>query len=159
MLTGYGCNVDKDRAFELFKEAEYSGDDNAIYQLGYYYEHGYGIEKNMTRVLQYYVLSSEKGNTSAQVSIYRLYQDGHAREIDKEKAIHYCSLAFQSNSIEAMLYLYKHYESEENYKKVLEILLKAADAHGNPSAQNRLGKYYEKGISTEIDYKKSFHYY
>lgn len=159
LLTGQGCKVDKERAFELFKEAEHSGDDKALYQLGNCYDNGYGTNVDKTKALHYYILSAEKGNVSAQACVYRLYYDGHACDIDREKVIHYCELAAESNSIEAMLYLFKYYESEKNYEKALGILLKAVDAHNSPSALNMLGKYYEKGLGTEIDYKKSFYYY
>ena len=45
-------------------------------------------------------------------------------------------------------------EDEEAYQ-----LVKKASLYSNPRAERRFGYYHEKGIGTEIDYKKAFDYY
>ena len=65
-MKGYGCDIDEERARELFeKAAETECDGYAFYELGYFYERKNESPEDLEKAAQYYRRAVEMGNESA----------------------------------------------------------------------------------------------
>ena len=65
-MKGYGCDIDEERARELFeKAAETECDGYAFYELGYLYERKNESPEDLEKAAQYYTRAVEMGNESA----------------------------------------------------------------------------------------------
>ena len=65
-MKGYGCDIDEERARELFeKAAETECDGYAFYELGYLYERKNESPEDLEKAAQYYRRAVEMGNESA----------------------------------------------------------------------------------------------
>jgi TPR repeat protein len=63
---GIGIEVNKERAFELYKIAAEKGHKIAQYNLGQFYRYGTGVEKDEFKAFEYYKKSSENEYVNAQ---------------------------------------------------------------------------------------------
>ncbi len=60
--NGRGCQIDYNKALQLFKEAERI---NSFYYIGDMYEHGLGVVADIDAAIQYYKKAADEGNKKA----------------------------------------------------------------------------------------------
>ena len=69
---GIVVDVDKGRAFDLYKIAAKEGNSNAQKSLAYLYEQGEGTEKNIENAIYWYKKAVANGNRKAEESLNNL---------------------------------------------------------------------------------------
>ncbi|GBB90109.1 hypothetical protein RclHR1_00170013 [Rhizophagus clarus] len=140
--NGISCNVDKNKAFELYLSAVnlhlLEDNDNELtilknininigkYLLTWFYYKVIILNKINTRNLNKYLKSAIKGDSMAQYNLGYCYQHGQG--------------------------------IAQDYIKAFECYFISAK-NGNALGQNSLGVFYEKGIGTDKDYNKAFEWY
>jgi TPR repeat protein len=182
---GIGTEINKIKAFELYKIAAEKGHNVAQYNLGLLYENGEGIEKNLKKAIYWYNKAAENGNEDAQYNLGNCYRTGNGMEKDEKKAFEiYQKLAKQSY-IDAQFQLGKCFDNgigtEINKMKAFELYkiiaenvaqhdydntikssektfhwYQKAAVNGSKYAQYNLGLCYENGIGIDRDKDKAF---
>jgi TPR repeat protein len=67
---------DKAGAAQLVLKAAQAGHPEAMYEMGYLYEHGDGVAKNIKEAGRWYRAGAEAGDTKAQASFGTMYENG-----------------------------------------------------------------------------------
>ncbi|CAB4390485.1 unnamed protein product [Rhizophagus irregularis] len=180
---GIGTEINKKKAFKLYKIAAEKGENfaqnslgflyeygeaavkgyvDAQYQLGYCYYEGIGTEIDKANAFEYYKIAAENGNNYAQNSLGFLYGNGEGTKKNLEKAFYWYNKAAENGNRVAQYSLGECYELGNGVKKdeikAFEYNKKSAE-NGHISAKFQLGYYYVNGIGTEIDKEKGFELY
>ncbi|CAI2179428.1 11556_t:CDS:2 [Funneliformis geosporum] len=169
---GFGIEIDKGKAFELYKDAAEKGNKLAQNNLALLYEQGEGTETNLENALIWYNKAAENGSELAQYSLGLNYEVGKGTEKDETKAFEFYKKSAEHGYLNA--------QSAENGNNLaqsnLDLYNKCKDGIGNNEANafelyKKLAKYkhldiqykvaysYDKGIGTEINKEKAFELY
>ncbi|GBC06913.1 hypothetical protein RclHR1_07130012 [Rhizophagus clarus] len=93
-----GNNVDKEKAFGLFKKSAEGRYPGGIAMLGYCYYHGIGTEPDLQKAYNLYQESAQLGNDIAQYNLAFMHERGKGVKKDVNRAIElYEKLARQGN--------------------------------------------------------------
>ncbi len=159
---GIGGEVNKEKAFELYKIAAEKGHNVAQYNLGKCYQNGKGVEKDEIKAFEYYKKSAENEYVDAQFKLGSCYYEGIGTEVNKGKAFELYEIAAEKGHSVAQYILGKCYKSgkgvEKNEIKAFEYYKKSSEKE-YIKAQFQLGYCYDFGIGTEINKKKAFELY
>src|ERR1043166_4185913 len=79
--NGIGTEINKGKAFELYKIVAERGHSIAQYNLGQCYRLGDGVEKDEVRAFEFYKKSSDQGYLDAQVQLGCCYDEGIGTEV------------------------------------------------------------------------------
>ncbi|GET65601.1 kinase-like domain-containing protein [Rhizophagus irregularis DAOM 181602=DAOM 197198] len=113
---GIGTEVNKVKAFELYKITAENGNKTAQYNLGNCYKSGIGVEKDVIKAFKYYEKSSEQGHLDAQYQLGYCYDFGIGTEVNKTKAFELYKIAAENGNTDAQSnlgYLYQNGEGTE----------------------------------------------
>jgi TPR repeat protein len=138
----YGKKIEKD--YDLMKKyylmAIDKGNDDAMYNLGHYYQFK---EKNYDLMKKYYLMAIDKENSYAMNNLGHYYQ---FKEIEKNYDLmkKYYLMAIDKENSYAMNNLGHYYQfKEKNYDLMKKYYLRAI-YKGNINAMNNLGYYYRR---------------
>ncbi len=127
----------------VVKYAADNGNDNAMYNLGCYYDE---IEKNSELAIKYYLMAVENGNTAALNNIAHYYYI----EKNYELAVKYFMMAIEKGNVVAMYNLSCYYDViEKNYELAIKYCMMAID-EGYSDAMYNLGWYYHAAKEYEL---------
>ncbi|OHS93503.1 hypothetical protein TRFO_11696 [Tritrichomonas foetus] len=84
---GEGVQVDKEKAFEFYKQAAESGNVNAQFAVAACYSYGKGTEVDKEKAFEFYKLAAEQGHAKAQFALGHFYAYGQGVEPDQDKAV------------------------------------------------------------------------
>jgi len=158
----YGIGVEKnlEKAVELLQAPADFGIDVAEYELGDCYYYGYGVQKNIQMAIKLFQRAWENGGNkdalyvlnylSTYIYHYPLWDAKKIKSSDVER------LCREKEGYDLMDGMYNSDKSDErrtlDYKIAFQLIEKAAEM-GNPEAQCRLGKCYEKGYGVKQNHK------
>ncbi|EXX52205.1 uncharacterized protein OCT59_023847 [Rhizophagus irregularis] len=159
---GIETDIDKRKAFELYKKAADLGNADGINDLGYCYHWGIGTDINKTKAFELYQKAADLGNKYGMIGSGICYECGIETDIDKRKAFELYQNAADLGNSSGMYYLGYCYHygigTDIDKRKAFELYQKAADL-GNAFGIDWLGYCYENGIGTDIDKRKAFELY
>src|SRR6266498_3559566 len=163
---GIGCNVNKDKALEMYllaiKHDKVQSINNIIakYLLSLFYYKDIILVKlqdDSNNSENYNQKSKKKMNKSNDDALDFSYQyEKETKPDEKTKFVQYAIFARGGNIIGFYYEYGKGINKDE--KKAFEWYLKSAEA-GNSIAQYNLGRCYKHGIGTNKDVKKAFEWY
>lgn len=130
----------------------------ALYILGFLYEHGRGLPRNYAKAFENYLAATRLGNHFAQNNLASLYQHGLGVPKNLGKAVElYLASAQQGNPVAqcnlASLYFTGSGVSR-NFSEAAR-WFRAAAEKGNPAAQHNLAVLYFKGLGVQVDYAEA----
>jgi len=94
----------------LIQKAAEEGNVTAIYQMGYFYEHGDGVARDYAEAAKWYRAAADKGNAEAQASLGNLYEMGEGVPDDWVQAANWYMKAAQQDNQLGMFNLGRAYE-------------------------------------------------
>ena len=104
----YGILRSKKKAVKIYKRAVELGSVEAMFELGYLYQHGEGVKKiDKKKAMQYYHQAADLGWAKAQNNLAVLFEE----EKKWAEAIRYYRLAAEQGHAEASMNLGSCYES------------------------------------------------
>ena len=131
----YGRNVSKNyrKAYDLYKKAADSGNDEAMIKIGNMSLNGYsGVTKSVSEAVYWYKKASDQGNSKADVVLGNLYFQGKSVNKEQGRAFQYYSKAASKGNSNGMSQLgkmyYYGYGISENKTTAEKWFRKAADA-------------------------------
>lgn len=117
-LVDLGCkylsNKDYENAKNVFEEASYQGNANAMHNLGLMYIKADGIEQDYPKALFYFQKAFENKHTNSAYDIGVMYKNGEGVTKDLMKAKEYYLIAANNNYALAQFELSKLYGIEQN---------------------------------------------
>ncbi|GBC26828.2 kinase-like domain-containing protein [Rhizophagus irregularis DAOM 181602=DAOM 197198] len=129
---GIGTEVNKTKAFEMYKIAAEKEHDIAqnnlgslfVYGKGEYHELGKGICKNTMRAIEFYKKSADQGFADAYYKLGHLYSNnGIQFDISKEKVCELYKIAAEGGNVEAQKSLASLYGRGEGTEKNIELAI------------------------------------
>lgn len=139
---GFGCDVDLESAYNMYKLAADMDYPDAINNLGGCYFYGHGTKKDLNAAFCHFKRASELGNIKATCRVGICYQYGYGTNKDTSKAIEYYNKAAENGSDIACMILADIYDKGEivpyNINEAFRYYEMAANA-GNISAMLELG--------------------
>ncbi|MDH3335686.1 MAG: sel1 repeat family protein [Rhodospirillaceae bacterium] len=140
-----------------------SGDMEAQYQLGSYYENGQGVAPDKGVAAYWYKKAAEQGHVPAQFSLGKIYESGEGLKQDFFAASKWYRLAASfGNHRDAQFNLAQMYFKgrgvDHDYGKAITFYRQAA-SQGHPVAQFILGAMYEEGWGVTQDYIVAYMWY
>ena len=131
---------------------------DALYLLGFLYEHGHGLRKDYAKAAENYQAAALLGHDSAQNNLASLYQHGRGvpKSIDKAMQL-YLAAAGHGNAIAqcnlASLYFIGS-DLPRDFSEAARWFHAAAKQH-YPAAQHNLAVLYFKGLGVPMDYAEA----
>ena len=140
---------DLSQTFYWFNMASKAGNAEAIYMIGYMYEHGKSVEKNMINALYHYQLSASRGYVDAAIVLGEHFNNGTYVNRNIETSLQWYMKAAEKDDTEGQFYsgvlLYEKGQKDE----ALEWFKKAGEQGHGPACFN-VGCYMiEKGESDD----------
>ena len=138
------------------------GDADAMYRMGYFYQHGLGVKQDYAEAMNWYEKSADNGFGMAMLNIGYMYFHALGVEQSYDKAFSwyqkaaYAGVASAKTNLGQMFHY--GYGVDVDYKQAMEWYQKAAD-DGNVLAMNNIGALYEEGAGVEKDYQKALEWY
>lgn len=94
-MKGIGIPVNRNEAFNCFKQAACAGMPRALYNLGQCYQYGHGTHKNPEMALKYFGLAAAKGLPEAFMKLGYCYATGNSTAKNRTQAIIYFEQALK----------------------------------------------------------------
>mmetsp|Transcript_34406 Transcript_34406/g.73285 ORF Transcript_34406/g.73285 Transcript_34406/m.73285 type:complete len:363 (+) Transcript_34406:147-1235(+) len=106
----HGCEVDLERAAEMYEGAAEGGHPAAMWRLGELLERGLGVEQDACTAFAWYSRAADEGFVQAQSSLALLLEEGRGCEVDEAEALRWHLAAAESGHMlsqycAAMLFL------------------------------------------------------
>lgn len=144
-----GIEIDKTKAFELYKKSSDQGNAEAQWFLANMYSNNEIVPQDHIKAFQLYKKSAEQGYDFAQYNLGKCYEDGLGVVKNELKALDMYEKASSQNNLLALLALAKMYEEGEI---VVKDIAKAKKLH--EKAQSIDPKIYS--ILRDIDYFEGY---
>jgi TPR repeat protein len=146
----------------LLKRAE-SGDPDAQYELGWYYENGKGgmVPTDFVEAVKWYRKAAEQGDLNGQAALGVMYAFGHGVPRDDGAAFTWYLAAAEQGSALAQSNLGALYLAggvRQDYAEAMKWFEKAA-AQRDGRAQANIGSMYENGKGVTRDYAEALKWY
>ncbi len=130
-------------------------DPEALFALGWMYEHGKGVEKNDKEAARWYIKSANRGYPDAQSYLSFMYFNGKGVKQDYTEALKWDLLAANQGYADSQFslgtwYLRGDFGVVRNYKEATRLWSLAA-YQGHGYAQEYLGRAYLNGEGVEED--------
>jgi TPR repeat protein len=144
-------------AFNFFILSAQLGFIDALFQVGYCYQHGIGIEKNNRKALNHYQKAIEEGFSN---DINNLIKKCKEEINENEKEFQILKISEENgNILNQIAYRYENgIGTDENKKEAFIYYQKSANVNDTEGKYN-LGRCYENGIGIEKDEFKAFKLY
>jgi TPR repeat protein len=155
---GYGVDVDFHKAKKLFELAAKQGHFGALTQIGLLYFKGKGVPKDLKRAIQLFREAAIQGNPEAQYNLGLCYLEGVGVPKDLVEAERLVKLAAIQGHTGAQCIL-DNLGVDQDHKRTIELLKKAAEERKDPTAQYNLGLCYYVGKGVDIDKKQAATYF
>ena len=161
---GNGCEKDRKKAYELWKEAADSGGAAAMYYLAYGYHRGDCLEKDADLAYMYALLAAEAGFPRAFRLLAFIHARGDGVETDYRKAISLYEEAVKRGDYLSLCYegwVYGVLGDDERCRELYEEAVARAEAGELESGLPfyRMGCLYESGRGVEKDCGKAAEYF
>ena len=147
-------------AITHFQTAAESGNAEAQYYLGYYYQHGVGLEKNKELSINWYEKSAKSGLPQAQNKMGMIYYSG--AEKDYELARKWFTLSAKQNYSQAQYMLGKIYSIgkgvEPDTLKAISWLKKSVKNGDHPYPKFLLGKLIYESAKTNKELEEAYYW-
>ncbi|PKC09004.1 HCP-like protein [Rhizophagus irregularis] len=156
---GVGGKVNKDKAFELYKQAADNEFLEAIFKVGNCYYNGIGIVFNKNEAFKYYERAANKEHKIAQNNLGILYENGDGTEKNLKQAIYWYKKSAENGYKDGYYNLGLCYEFKKGIKSSAFEFYKMAAEYDHLDALFKLGYFYSKGIGIEINDKEAFEFY
>jgi len=147
MILCLGSPARADEFSELKSRAK-SGDADAQYNLGIFYDNKEGKTRNARQAVNWYTKAAEQGLASAQFNLGRMYVNGKGVTQDVELGVAWQLKAAEQGLASAQFAIGKRYLSgvdlAQDNQHAQDMFFKAAE-QGLADAQNQLGAMYFKG--------------
>ncbi|WP_176502588.1 tetratricopeptide repeat protein [Cobetia sp. 5-11-6-3] len=161
---------EKKKGLKVLRDVWENGLVDAGFNLFNIYYQGELVDENKQKALSYLIKSAELGYFASQRKLGLLYSgdDTYIDDLltkDSEKAFAWFVRAAKNNdklsAVNVAYMLYNGVGVKKSDKKAFEWLLKATKmpAGSNTSVYMAIGRYYEKGIGTNIDLVQAYKYY
>jgi TPR repeat protein len=141
-LPELGEKMSKQQREHCFALAE-NGDLEALFRVGWMYEHGMNVPRDQAKAAQYYERAAELGHTSAQYSLALLYSTGLGVERDERLFFHWCHAAAKSKDHAAEYrlgaYYYNGFDGANKTITLAEEWFRKSAKGGNADGQAALG--------------------
>ena len=156
-----GLVQDRQRAYELYREAAESQNATAQVNLGVFYR-GDGdneLNRNWNEAFRNFMLAAEQNSAKGQFNVGVCYANGlGVPEKDMMKAIEFYTLAANQGHASAQFNLGQYHWREGNTHEAIRYYTMSADL-GDAGSQYVLGTLYERGEGVAQDMIRSFTYY
>lgn len=86
-VSGYGLEVDRDRAFSLMLASAEDGDRNAMTNIGHMLINGYGVRRDRKAGLAWFRKAAASGNADAMYDLSRIYALGTLGHVDESEGL------------------------------------------------------------------------
>jgi uncharacterized protein len=131
---------------------------DALYLLGFLYEHGHGLRRDYAKAAENYQAAALLGHDSAQNNLASLYQHGQGVPKSMDKAMElYLAAARHGNAVAqcnlASLY-FMGSDVPRDLSEAARWFRVAAEQH-YPAAQHNLAVLYFKGLGVPVDYDEA----
>lgn len=166
--NGWGCNVDIDKAVDMFQKASNNNCVKAQYELALCYENGVGVSKSLQKaaqLLEMVALNCKEDDTLLKNACFAMnriaiaFNKGNGVKEDKRIAYRLFQISAEKGEIPYACYQYGIYlDAQKKYGEAGKWFLKAANA-GMSQGYYTLGFYYEKGLLGNPNLKLAEKYY
>lgn len=153
-----GVFLNKEKAFELYKEAAEGGYVPAMMRLASFYNNGEVVDADESLYFKWILAAAESGNADAQNRAGVCYHDGKGIVRDSEKAVYWYKLAAGQGNVYAMNNLKLCYKSIGDKKESLK-WMRAAAEHGHSECQYELGNAYQNGNGFKEDIEQAIYWF
>ena len=159
LLAAVSCKADDKSLFNDMSEIASSGNPEAEYHLGMFYNNGIDTHKNLKKAFEAFQKSSDGGDPlgSYKVGCYYSGQGEGVVEKDHDKALKYKLVAAEAGYVRAQQDVAVHYFYDNDIKKAISWWEKAA-SQGYPSAFYSLFSIYYDGKYNSKDWAKAYQY-
>ena len=157
-LGGYGCEQDRNLAFQCFRTSAEKGHPEAINNMGGFYRDGIVVEKNMSTAADFFRRSADLGNAYGLLNYGLALQRGEGVEKDSAKAVECFRQAATRGNAEAMNAYGMCFHTGNGVAKDPAIAVtwfRASAARGFPPAMDNLASCYELGLGVVRDSRQS----
>ena len=145
--------------FEQVKKRVEMGDDEAIFELGYYYFEGmHGLPQDSAKAVGLYLRAGELGSAASYNNIGTAYDNGEGVERDEKKASHNYELAAMRGDVVARYNLGITEKEADNTDRALKHFMIAVRLGRNESLKE-IKRLFMKGHATKDDYAKALRVY
>lgn len=151
LLSTVSCRADDQSLFQDMGSIASSGNPEAQYHLGMFYNNGIGTSKDIKKAFEAFQKSSDGGDPlgSYKVGCYYSGQGDGVVEKDQDKALKYKLIAAEAGYVRAQFDVALHYYYDKAFDKAISWWIRAAD-QGYPDAFYALfGIYYEDKNNTK----------
>ncbi|EXX63134.1 uncharacterized protein OCT59_023770 [Rhizophagus irregularis] len=159
---GIGTNVDKNKAFELYKDAANLGNNIAKYNLGICYVYGSGVDKDYNKAIELFEKLTEEEYPRGINYLGYCYQKGIGVNVDERKAYELYQKAANLGYVFGIYNLGCCYQNgigtNIDRPKAFELYQKAAKL-GSASGVINLVYSYINGIGTNVNKQLAFELY
>ena len=160
--NGLGTEVNKKKAFDLFKLAATKGNSKAYNDLANMYFLGEEVEQNYPTAFKYYAMAAKLGEDAASYNLADCYFYGTGIRVDRKKAILFYKKAASQGSSEAEYKLGLLSDAgddvELSYDEAFKWYKRAAEA-GHPLAEKKIADHYYFGYGVKPDKVEAFKWY
>ena len=144
---------------EQVKKRVEMGDDEAIFELGYYYFEGmHGLPQDSAKAVELWHQAGELGCAASYNNIGTAYDNGEGVERDEKKASHYYELAAMRGDVVARYNLGITEKEADNTDRALKHFMIAV-GFGDDNSLKMIQQMYVKGHATKDDYAKALRVY
>lgn len=149
--------ISQENSIRNLTEKANSGDEVAMYQVGFKYESGDNLKRDYSKALYWYKKAAEKNNDKAMSRIGKLYKYGHGVDKDYQKAMQWYLKAADLKNVDAWFSIGTLYTEglgvDKNYQEAINWFKKAAEKNDNEAMYyiGMLNKSGGNGISKNIN--------
>jgi TPR repeat protein len=130
-LARISPNTAKSALIKDLSEKAEKGDDVALWNLGYMYEHGESVAQDYKEAVKWYRKGAEQGDDRAEYNLGQMYYKGQGVAQNYKQAVKWYTKAAEQGHVYAQFGLGVMYEKGlgalQNYSKAAEWYIKAAE--------------------------------
>jgi eukaryotic-like serine/threonine-protein kinase len=153
---------DYDEAFKTAAPLAASGDKDAQFAVGYFYDRGLGIEKSDEQAVVWYRKAAEQGHRSAQFTLATMYEYGSGVQQSDQEAFNWYKKAADQDDAEAQNALGVFYAKGQGTPKdntAAVMWYEKAAKQGFAKALKNLGDMYATGRGVEKSEREALKLY
>ena len=151
-----------DEAFRIAAPLAASGDRDAQFAVGWFYDQGYGVEKSDEQAANWYRKAAEQGHRSAQFTLATMYEYGSGVERSDEEAFNWYRKAGEQDDAEAQNAVGVAYAKGQGTPKddtAAVLWYQKAAKQGFAKALKNLGDMYASGRGVEKSEREALKLY
>jgi serine/threonine-protein kinase len=151
-----------DEAFRIAAPLAASGDRDAPFAVGWFYDQGYGVEKSDEQAAVWYRKAAELGHRSAQFTLATMYEYGSGVERSDEEAFNWYRKAGEQDDAEAQNAVGVAYAKGQGTPKddtAAVLWYQKAAKQGFAKALKNLGDMYAGGRGVEKSEREALKFY